>query len=291
MITTRKGLYAVRGLRGRNLRGLGQPPGYLETCDQSSVSAQWACAQRNMARQDEYYSGSSPAYAEAHGGVTPAQSQQSAYYASQVGSGNWACAGSECVNTVTGERRSVAPSPVVAPVPTSYAQYLAPTATSQAVAPPATYSPHVTFSSSRGGSTLYPGDTWTIVLTGAAPGAQIKVTGGKNGANDTNVMGTADSTGRFSLAGTAGSAELGTWNETWTAGGANAGSFSFTVAAGPGGTTSGGGSTAGSGNTTMTPASGFSMGWFTEQMISGIPNWWLLVGGAVAGLALAGGKH
>jgi hypothetical protein len=58
-------------LTQRRSRGLGQPPGYLENCSQSSVGGQYACALRNMEKQDLYYSGADGEYARQHGGVPP----------------------------------------------------------------------------------------------------------------------------------------------------------------------------------------------------------------------------
>jgi hypothetical protein len=197
---------------------------------------------------------------------------------------------------VTGERTGVTPSPVVASLPQTYQQYFAP-----AAPPAAAFNPRIVFTNSRGGSTLYPGDTWKIQVSGAYPNSAISVVGGKNGAQDVVQMGTADASGNFALSGTANSSELGTWNETWRSGAHTIGSISFSIAAGPGGTVgggSGGGAGSGSGGSggsgggggTMSPDSSFTK-WFTEEMISGIPNWILVAGGLVGGVVLAGGKR
>jgi hypothetical protein len=91
------------------------------------------------------------------------------------------------------------------------------------------YHPVVSFQNSRGASTLYPGDTWSVSITGGAPNAPVVVTGGKNGARDSVQMGTTDGSGKFSIAGTITSDQVGTWSESWTVGGDAAGTFSFTV--------------------------------------------------------------
>jgi hypothetical protein len=87
----------------------------------------------------------------------------------------------------------------------------------------------VTFTSSRGTNDLQIGDTWLVAITGATPNAPVMV----NAGGSTTQMGTTDSNGNFSLAGTARSADVGTWNEMWTVGGQPSGSFAFTVAAPP----------------------------------------------------------
>ncbi len=285
-------LYGFGSYRRR--RGLGQPPGYLEVCNSGIISTDYQCAQRNIQRQIEYYAGTADLnqnqisdYAEYHGGDTPQEITANTLAAQQLPPGSWSCYANACVNATTGAVQYITGGTV----PT--------TTTVQTTTPGApVYTPRVLFQPARGGSTLYPGDAWTITLTGAPPNAQIKVRGGKNGANDEVVMGSADASGNFRLAGTASSAELGTWNETWTAGGINAGSFSFTIVSGPGGTTSttttaidpivttpgGGGSVVPSGTvTTGSSGGGGALEALTgDSIISGIPTWLLLAGGFVA---------
>lgn len=98
--------------------------------------------------------------------------------------------------------------------------------------PPTTYTPRLSFNTSRGGSTVYPGDTWTITITGAAPNQPVSVLGiHPDGGSATQGYGNTDGSGNFKLAGQITSDMVGNWQETWTVGGQQAGSFSFTVAA------------------------------------------------------------
>jgi hypothetical protein len=62
------------------------------------------------------------------------------------------------------------------------------------------------------------------------------------------------------------------------------------LAASPGGTSGGGTGGSGGGGGSITPPSP-SSSWFTEEMISGLPNWILVAGGAVAGVMISRGKH
>jgi hypothetical protein len=100
----------------------------------------------------------------------------------------------------------------------------------------------LTFSPSRSGGILYPGDTWTITISGAQPNQSILVTGGVGGAQNKTPTGTTDGSGNFSLSGTIDSTEIGIWNEVWSVNGVTVGSIAFTVAATPPtGSPSGGG--------------------------------------------------
>ena len=86
---------------------------------------------------------------------------------------------------------------------------------------------HVTFTSSRGSNALQVGDTWLVSITGATPNAPVTATVGSS----TSSMGTTDGSGNFSLAGTARSQDVGTWNESWAVAGVPSGAFAFTVSA------------------------------------------------------------
>jgi len=137
----------------------------------------------------------------------------------------------------------------------------------------------LTFTTSRGGSTLQPGDGWVIQITGAAPNSQV--TGYSmqpNGQSGTSPFGNTDSQGNFRLTGTVDASSVGNWQETWYVGGQSVGSFSFTVAAGG----SGGGSSSGGGS-----------GGITDGTVSiagtSIPVWALAVG--LGALFLMGGKR
>lgn len=147
----------------------------------------------------------------------------------------------------------------------------------------------LSFTTSRGGTTLYPGDTWVIRIAGASPNQQVTVKGGQGGAQSVAVMGTTDGSGNFSKSGTITADQVGAWSEAWSVGSALSGSFTFTVQGAPATTPSGAviinssGPPAGSG----VPAS-------VSSLVSGldlpaVPVWgWLALGGVL--LFAFGGK-
>jgi hypothetical protein len=165
-------------------------------------------------------------------------------------------------------------------------------------APPATQGAMkggtLTFQTSRGGSTLQPGDTWTVSIRGASPGLTVSVTGGKNGAVSTTGMGTTDANGDFSLSGTITSDQIGTWAEQWYVSSVLSGSFSFTVSEAT--TADGKKIIVGNGadqapgakkDTAVTPSS--FTDWLQASMLGGgIPNWAVLAGGLAAVLYFGG---
>jgi hypothetical protein len=87
----------------------------------------------------------------------------------------------------------------------------------------------LTFTTSRGGTTVYPGDTWIVKITGASPNQPVVVVGGRGGSADMNTMGTTDSSGNFTKSGTFSAADAGQWQESWSVGGKPSGSFGFTL--------------------------------------------------------------
>jgi hypothetical protein len=98
----------------------------------------------------------------------------------------------------------------------------------------------LSFTTSRGGVSLYVGDTWLVSITGASPNSPVTVSGsGPGGSFSGTPMGSTDGNGNFSKSGTVGTGEIGSWSEQWAVGGASSGSFSFTVAAAPGAVTFG----------------------------------------------------
>lgn len=137
----------------------------------------------------------------------------------------------------------------------------------------------LSFTSSRGGSSLYVGDTWLISITGASPNSPVTVSGsGPGGPFGSTPMGSTDSSGNFSKSGSVGTGEIGSWVEQWAVGGASSGSILFTVAALSGAKTPG--TSAGDG--AKIPATGFDF--------SKIP-WWGWAGAAgVALFAFGGGR-
>ena len=123
------------------------------------------------------------------------------------------------------------------------------------------------------------GDRWQIQISGAQPNAPVSLTGGQNGGNITTAMGTTDSSGSFATNGQMSAAEVGSWTEKWTVGGAQVASFSFTVnpAAGTSSTAATGGTVTGSMSDLLSAS--------TTIGGSSIPDW-ALIGGAVVLLFL-----
>jgi len=258
VITTRKRLrprYVGLGLRGLGRIGLaGCEP---ENCGAaSSVSEQWACVQRNEAKQDPI----------------------TGRYCTPTSTG-W---------IDTGHGADYLGTSVVVP------DYVARQQTYTSQAPTqdlnlVNYSPRVTFTNSRGGNVLYPGDTWAIQITGGRPNSTVYVMGGKNGGSDTNRMGVSDSSGNFSLSGTINAGDVGSWGEQWSVGGISAGGFSFVVQPAPAQTT-----TPPPANQTTPPPqlqtdppAALSFGGFD---LSAIPWWGWLAGGAGAIFLFGGGR-
>jgi hypothetical protein len=151
--------------------------------------------------------------------------------------------------------------------------------------------PRLTFKTSRGGSSLVPGDTWQVSISGGAPNSPVTVTGNTAGNKTDSVtsgMGSTDSQGNFSKSGTIGSGDVGSWSETWAVGGATAGSFSFTVQAPAAGAPSSG--SAGGGSGTPPPSgSGTANGSAGGFSFSALP-WWAWAAGGVGLLFVLGGK-
>lgn len=193
------------------------------------------------------------------------------------------------------------------PVSTSPITYNPPASIPSGTSPPSTpagsYRPVVTFTPSRQGL-LYPGDTWSIVISGGAPRSPVSVYGGANGSYTTNSMGVTDQNGNFQLQGTIDNTMYGqAWQETWSVGGQNAGSFSFSVSQAPSGNTgstqqggsqppsggTGSGSSGGSGTGQQT---GSGTGTTSTDWIPGVSNTMVMAGGgAILLLVLLGGRR
>src|ERR1035437_1531908 len=89
----------------------------------------------------------------------------------------------------------------------------------------------LTFTTSRGGTSLQVGDTWTVAITGATPKAPVTVSGSMpSGAFSGSSMGSTDASGTFSKSGTWDAGTVGAWQESWMVGGEPSGSISFSVA-------------------------------------------------------------
>lgn len=163
------------------------------------------------------------------------------------------------------------------------------------------YAPSILFTTSRGGTTLQPGDTWTMRITGGQPNAAVTVTGSAGGTSfGSTQMGSTDAYGTFSASNVVPN-QPGPWSETWAVAGQMAGSVAFTIVAPsaaspnppappPPQVVNPSPSTqpvnTGTATTSATSAVSTANGGFLSDLqtgtdiISGIPNWLLLGGGA-----------
>src|SRR5947207_843284 len=67
-------------------------------------------------------------------------------------------------------------------------------------------------------------DSFSLSITGAAPNAPVTLNFTQNGVGSNgNNMGNTDANGAFSLTGVEGSANIGTWTETWFVNGVQVG--------------------------------------------------------------------
>jgi hypothetical protein len=88
----------------------------------------------------------------------------------------------------------------------------------------------LTFTTSRGGTSLQVGDTWTVSISGATPKAPVTVSGSMpSGAFSSTAMGSTDANGTFSKSGTVDAGMIGAWQESWMVGGEPSGSLAFSV--------------------------------------------------------------
>lgn len=185
------------------------------------------------------------------------------------------------------------PAPRPAGSPTSAAVLPAGTQPVQVGAPAPAYSPRLSFITSRGGTALQPGDTWTVQIQGAPPNSPVTVTGGNMGQSITNSMGATDANGNFSLSGSITSDQAGVWAEQWSVGGQPAGSFAFTVTVPPGpqpGSTSIPAQPAGAPQTGVPQDTGGTSIFSQPVSIGGyqIPTWAFIVAAGGAALLLLG---
>lgn len=145
----------------------------------------------------------------------------------------------------------------------------------------------VTFSSSRGGSILYPGDTWTVKITGASPNLPVTVSGSMPSGSFTNTpMGSTDGSGSFTKSGTIAADQVGAWSESWAVGGAASGSYTFTVRLAAGSPAGSPAAAPSAGLPAGSPAGAPAVGGFS---FDSIPWWgWALAAGV--GVVVLGGR-
>ncbi len=122
-------------------------------------------------------------------------------------------------------------STAIAPTPAGMPSVAA-AAVSQAVIPT---SASLLNTSRPSASSFQVGDSWTLTITGA-PNSPVTDAASQNGQSlGTTPYGSTDGNGNFSLSGTIGSGQIGTWSETWAVGGVAAPTLNFTIVAGPSG--------------------------------------------------------
>lgn len=279
------GNYNVRGpyfypQSPNGLNGLGDWATYdaylqLEDCGQyTTVDAQYACSQRNTAKEN------------AGSYQTDPCSPHNVDYS------NPDAIPAQCRGTAAGQAGAAAAA--AGGIPVAPNVYVPPNN------PPAlpTYNPRVTFTTSRGGTTVQPGDTWTVSISGAPPNLPVSVSAvHPDGGSATQNFGNTDGAGNWSLSGTFSADMKGNWSEVWKVGTLTAGSFSFSVvipSAGPGagsGAGSGAGNGAGSGSGSG-GGSGSSGGGSSSNPLAGIStNTLLLLGAGIGAVLLLGGRR
>ena len=91
---------------------------------------------------------------------------------------------------------------------------------------------------SLNGTVVGIGTAYTIRISGAAANSPVTAMGTQNGVTlAAMTFGNTDSSGSFNYSGTFASGTAGTWYETWSVGGQQVGSISFTVSTGAPGST------------------------------------------------------
>jgi hypothetical protein len=279
-LRTRRGLYGLGVIDGRRIgvRGLGAVPyPTFEVC-----AGPWdsPCVARNEVTSDNYNVAVAQALAqsnmdqcEANARLSPDQYQPALLAR---------CQGQLAI-------QSAPDNPVVTTWDGSHAYAPA--------APPMVITPRggqFSFQSSRGGTSLYVGDTWTVSITGATPNSPVTVVGTANtGPFGTTTMGTTDSAGNFSKSGTLGTGDVGNWGEQWSVGGLPSGTVSFSVQPISVAAPSGGATplpTSGTTPPVLTPVVTAPAGTTAGFDFSTIP-WWGWAAGAGVALFAFGGKR
>ena len=181
----------------------------------------------------------------------------------------------------------------VATAPANMATYFSNPANSTSVAPTgAAPGVSLAFITSRGGTVLQPGDTWTIKISGATPNIQVSASGIKSGQSlGTTSFGSTDANGNFTLSGSIDSTMLGSWAETWYVGSQTAGQLSFSVVAqgsAPAPIVGSGGPVV---NVTGTATPQSSLTSLISGNVGGIPTSYLLIGGGALVLILLMGSR
>jgi hypothetical protein len=122
------------------------------------------------------------------------------------------------------------------------------------------YAPHVVLENLTTGNAavvIAGVDTWRFTVTGGRPNTPVTVTARKNGgAASTATYGKTDAAGNWTMSGKSDAGDAGTWSQSWSVGGTDAGSITVQI------TTAAAGSSAGSSSTptgsTFTGRSPFS---------------------------------
>lgn len=279
----------VAGLGVFNHYGLGygfgdfNPPSApsYEDCDPRDT----ACVERNQAKDVAYQQGILIAQASNDRDVCVSNAQQNPEpYQSQMMA--------DCASRWPA---GVATTVPIQNVPVSYLpaafQTPAQAAATFSGSGPVSSGGSVAFTTSRGGSSFYPGDTWKVKISGATPGGQVQGGGGNNGVNTSTPYGPTDSNGNWERSGTFSANDVGQWQETWSVGGVPSGSFGFTVNPGTPAVVTSGGTVATVGPPAeTTPGAAVSSILPAGFSLSDVPWWgWVVVAGV--GFMAFGGKR
>jgi hypothetical protein len=212
---------------------------------------------------------STPAYEATQGGTTPQESEEStaadyctvnAYSAQEFGDpldpscnayGQQIAPLSVGVTLANGTPVTTANfSPAVVSPPAQ----LAPAATQPATQTPAASIQNLT----APGQALEVGDSWQVTVTGA-PNSPVAAAATQNGQSlGTTAYGNTNSAGVFTITGSATSAQVGNWVETWSVGGVNASPISFSVTAASGSSSAAGAASTSTSNPLASLSSMFS---------------------------------
>ncbi len=154
--------------------------------------------------------------------------------------------------------------------------------------------PSLSFTKTSGASP-YPafivGDSWTATITGPA-NQPVWLQSSRSGSPMIlSQVGMTDSTGRFSLSGTVGTGEIGSWVETWYVGGINVGGATLTNATSLGTITfsvSAAPHTSADATNTTPPVPPMIL---PPVMSGGFPSWVWIAGVGVLAFSLLGGRR
>lgn len=216
--------------KGRSFgRGLGDWEDYvarlgIQDCTALPFSQQYACSLQNDAKMQAYQS-------------TPAQVQYNANVAASealmVAQVQGPAAAAQSVQQFSANNPQVTPAAVAAAITASQS---APAPAAPAPAPtPAKIAPGVlVIHGPRGDSQFQVGDNYILQIYSASPNQPVTASSSQNGqSHGSQSFGSTDANGSFTLSGTMGPDQVGSWSETWQVGGQTSGTINFTVSPAP----------------------------------------------------------